>query len=315
MLQLDSELHARRRDGLHPAGFLDVPEGLCEGPVLQSRRVRPPRVDLEESFERARRDPHREIGEGLHAARQQPLRRDPRHPQLAARHLPARVEQVAPGLRLPRPGRIERPGRPLLDHPEDPFREVTRIEDLQGAPLVPRREDLAVLSCTQRPVGQAPGEISRPAEHPRSHDERSPRVVALDHLLAQHLQRAVVRALPHLAGGIVGSPDRTVLSRAGRRLNIHRDGGDEDIEPGATRQQRRRGAHHARHVSRRVDHRVPPAFRQRLELPVAIPAQVSRRRERPRIVRAAIEESDRVTLREGRLHQMPPHEHCPAQYQ
>ena len=95
--------------------------------------------------------------------------------------------------------------------------------------------------------------------------------VALDHLLAQHLETAVRLAVHHFGGGVLELGELVVLVDAGLgEVGVHGDAGDEDVFPDVPLEQLGGGLYLARRVAGVVDDHIPVAALERVDLPVAI---------------------------------------------
>jgi hypothetical protein len=145
-----------------------------------------------------------------------------------------------------------------------PGGEVADVDELDAALGRARREDLAAALEPVSPVGETPGRIVRADDQTGSHAQAALPEDLPDGLLAESLQRAVVRVV---RGELVG---RTVSERgdlalfvwADAQVRVDRHAGDEEVVA-AVAEQLRRGPHDRRHVPGRIDHRVEGTTRQR----------------------------------------------------
>src|SRR5262245_22317835 len=170
----------------------------------------------------------------------------------------AGIDDISPRRRWPHD--VEGAPGAILDARNDEVGQVAHVDPLRRLVAVAGDQHLAPLAHPHRPVGEAIRVIAHADDVSRAQVEG---LVAEDRgrlLLAERLERAVVReVVAHDLDIWIGDrADRIRLVGAGLVvLRVNRERRDEDVHAGGGLEKFRRGPDHARVEAGRVDDRVP----------------------------------------------------------
>ncbi len=258
-------------------------------------------------------DPERQLHPLPDLVLLQQLGRDPLQGRVAAADRAAGLEHVAPAAAGVR-GVVDA-GCPPLGQVDQPRAEIPGIDELHLILGWRRRDDLSTAGDPVRPVGEASGGVVGADDQPRP-NARLPLGEDLgDRLLAERLQRPVVRVVVGqlVVGEVSELGHRAVLVDRLGEARVHRDARDEQVVAGRVGQRLGRGADHRGDVAGGIQHGVPLATFQRAEVGRPVAAQLLRFGEQLGIRLAAVEERHLVPARERRLDRSAPEEPRPAE--
>src|SRR5919197_2120958 len=222
------------------------------------------------------------------------------------------VEQVLYREHAARPERVEDPDGAAFDYLDGPLGEIAHVDELDRVESVAGREGLASALNPYRPIGEPVRRILRPDDEPGPDSGRPAGQRRFRGLFAQRLQRAIALRSHLLDRGILDRRQRRALIDAGlAHLRVDGNRGDEDVLSDVRREQLGGHTHQPWDIAGGVDHGVPPAALERIELPVPIAPQdldVLRVREQLRPGLPAVEERERVSARSRRPDELWPDE-------
>ena len=226
------------RSGPRPAAsvvsLLERPRPSLRAAGIEPGRLRPRHVGLVQARRLRVADPERQLHPLADALLGQERRPDPDEARVAAGHLAAGLEQLAPG----DPGGSRCTSPPCASRRADePVAEVAHVDELHLSLRRRRSEHVAAASdpCGQyvkRPVGSCGPTIRPAARGARSGEDR------LGDSLAERLQRAVVREVAAARrADLVELGDGLVLVGRLAKLGVDGDARDEEVVAGRVGEQ------------------------------------------------------------------------------
>ena len=192
------------------------------------------------------------------------------------------VEHAANSQLLRRSSGVVDSGRPIFRHPNGPFCQISRINELHRIARVARRQHFAPAVNPYWPIGEAVTFVAWSHNQTRANDERFLRKPLLRFLLAQRLERSVsfvTRGLHRFERfferiGALILCQRRVLVHAGAGVGVNRNCRNENVTLDVSLQNLRGITKPRRQRGWVIDTDVPLFSFQRLELTIAIPDQL-----------------------------------------
>ncbi len=151
--------------------------------------------------------------------------------------------------------------------PHDQCRKIARIDKLDRCLGRAWRQYAAAGADAPRPVGKAAGRIVRSDDQAGANQKRLLPERSRDGPLALGLQRPVVGAVDRFAVDVVGGGQRILFTDWNiRKRGVRRNTRDEDVTLAAVVQRRARCLDVLRPIAAGVDHRVPFASHQQVQV-------------------------------------------------